>query len=97
MQIETLFTLDKSELYDKIDIVKVRNGLHMVFARFNDFKDLLIFIEDIVYESTTYDRHKVVFDSRIYTRGDDGFEKYGTVIDPSSELGIIMGKMTILR
>jgi hypothetical protein len=91
---ETLFTLDKSELYDKIDIVKVRNGLHMVFARFNDFKDLLIFIEDIVYESTTYDRHKVVFDSRKYIRGEDGF---WTVIDPSSELGIIMGQMTILK
>jgi hypothetical protein len=53
------FKLENNQLYDKIDIVKLRNGQHMALARYNDYRDMIIFLEE------NDDVKKIVFDSRI--------------------------------
>jgi hypothetical protein len=77
VQIKQLFTFDnKNEHYDKLDVIKTNSGLHLAFARFNDFQDLLIFMQDTsMDDEMLYDEQIPVFDSRIYRQ--TGFKKYG--------------------
>jgi hypothetical protein len=72
VQIKQLFTIDnKNEHYDKLDVVETELGVHLAFARLNDFRDLLIFMKFDVHKNQhdgemLYDEQVLVFDSRIY-------------------------------
>lgn len=63
-----------------------------MFARFDNYQSLLIFIEDPVYqEEASYDRHKVVFDSRIFYS-----KELKEKVDANSDFGIVMEYMKVL-
>ena len=85
LKIEKIFSIDGK--YDKIDIVNVK-GMHLVMARFNEYRDMLIF-----KEYSEFDNIKV-YDSRIVKNSKGQWiDINGEILDPNSELAILMGKM----
>jgi hypothetical protein len=62
--------------------------MHLVMARFNEYRDMLIF-----KEYSEFDNIKV-YDSRIVKNSKGQWiDIDGEILDPNSELAILMGKM----